>query len=209
MAIASTGTTLENPYCYFQVSQLNKKQSDLTHRKFIAATAATTLLFLGGYPGKVVAQEKTLYSQSGQSVENNVNNDSVERPGQGAITTQSIPPDDCIGVVYGINPPPQLGSLSGNVFATENEVSDNIVGAMITISNEYKEYIGISDSNGTFSIPDILVGEYNVKVEKVGFEEYMLEETWICTNKNTELPGIELVKSFPWELFYPAFIKKK
>lgn len=203
MAIAATGTTRENPYCHYRVSKLAAKQPALTPRRCAAATAAAGVLILGGYPEKVAAQEEITFVQSEQITESSWNSRAISWLDQQAVIAASLPPDDCISVVYGIDPPPQIGTVSGTVFATVGGESVTIGGAKITLSNEYGEHIGFSDSDGQFLIPAIGVGEYNVTVEKDTFKTVELKEVWICTDKTTILADIFLLKNSNGQCFSP------
>ncbi len=72
---------------------------------------------------------------------------------------------------------PKIGVINGNVIdATSGEVVEY---ATIALYNKRLEKIitgGITDENGNFSITEIPLGAYQMKVEFIGFEPFILED---------------------------------
>jgi hypothetical protein len=85
--------------------------------------------------------------------------------------------------VYG-----QTASITGTIIdATSARVPD----AKVTATNQATASIRtvVTDSNGTYSIPNLAVGSYNISVEKQGFSSLQFRDIGLTVAQNLTLDG--------------------
>ncbi|NQY05965.1 MAG: TonB-dependent receptor [Flavobacteriaceae bacterium] len=87
---------------------------------------------------------------------------------------------------------PKIGSVRGKIL--DKETQEYIPYATIAIQNQSKEIItgGITNDQGEFSIKSIPTGNYTLKVQFIGYEEYQKEIVISKDNKAVTLETISI-----------------
>ncbi len=215
MAISMTGKMRGSPYCYYQQSHEFKKKDALNLSKNLAASAASFFLIWSGAGAENVSAANNSNRVDSQSeiLEDKTNlkeqpNIYLASPKGTCIVPE--PPMGCeLGVVYGVNLPPNINNLNGKIVTNKEGKTKGLEGVTVTLAHESLSIIAetTTDSSGNYSFNGFPASlYYNLRFEKNSYQTIEIENIYICnyTMPETNLPDCKMSYHFPWSLFLPA-----
>ena len=78
------------------------------------------------------------------------------------------------------------GSISGHIESLVTGQISNILGATVTVLETGQSTT--TDADGNYTLSDLQVGTYTLKIQKTGFETVVLNDIQVLENQNTSAP---------------------